>query len=407
MAKLLEDLGKELLREALVPVPKHVVITSPEEGREKFSNFSGAVTLKALVPVGKRGKAGAIKFADNLDELQRNIKELLNMILGFYPVERILMEEKVAIKDEFYLSFSINREKQVPVLIASCQGGVDVEEASRESPKQIVTHFIDPLQGLADFKAREIWAGLGITGNVLPKLGMVTSQLYKVFTKYDAYLLEINPLVVTDAGKIMAVDCVMNVDDSAMFRQPAISRRIQLGTERAWRPLTELEKAAVAVNEAEPYRGTARYTEMDVGDIGFMCGGGGASLLLFDALRSCGLEPANYSEFGGNPSEEKVFGLAKVILSKPEIKGLFVAQNITNNTQVDIVAQGVIRAVQELKIQPDSFPIVVREAGVNEEIARRLFQAAGIEYYGDEITLGEAAKCMAEKIMAVKSGNKE
>jgi succinyl-CoA synthetase beta subunit/citryl-CoA synthetase large subunit len=165
--------------------------------------------------------------------------------------------------------------------------------------------------------------------------------------------------------------------------------------------LTEREKKAIEVNESDPYRGTARYTEIPDGDIGFMCGGGGASLLLFDALLAAGGKPANYSEFGGNPTADKVYGLCKVTLSKPGIKGLFVAQNITNNTQVDLVAEGVVRAITDVGINPHKFPIIVREAGVNEEKARSIFDKYKIEYYSDEITLTEAAEKMVKKIKQV------
>ncbi|MDN5346936.1 MAG: succinyl-CoA synthetase beta subunit [Clostridia bacterium] len=193
----------------------------------------------------------------------------------------------------------------------------------------------------------------------------------------------------------------MGVDDNALWRHPHLSSRIQMGMERAWRPLTALEKQAIEVNEAEPYRGTARYTEMDGGDIGFMCGGGGGSLMLYDALLHFGGRPANYTEFGGNPSENKVYGLAKVILSKPGVKGLFVGMNITNNTQVDLVVKGIIRALKEKGVNLAKFPVVIREAGINEAEARRLCTEAGLEYYGEEITLTQAAKRMVEKMREV------
>ena len=238
-------------------------------------------------------------------------------------------------------------------------------------------------------------------GKLIEKLGNLTCQLYDFFTKYDAYLLELNPLAITVNNEIKIVGTLLGIDDAAISRQKKLINFIQIGSERYWRALTEREKEAILVNEADPYRGTARYTEMPGGDIGFMCGGGGASLLLFDALVAAGGKPANYSEFGGNPTSEKVYGLCKIILSKPGVKGLFVAQNITNNTQVDLVAEGVIKAIKELKIDPNKFPIVVREAGVNEKRARELFTQENIEYYSDEITLVEAAKIMVNKMKGV------
>jgi len=157
----------------------------------------------------------------------------------------------------------------------------------------------------------------------------------------------------------------------------------------------------VEVNELDPYRGTARYTEMDGGDIGFLCGGGGGSLLSFDALVSFGGKPANYSEVGGNPPERKVYGITKGILSKPGVRGLFVAHNITNNTQVDVMSRGVVQALQDMGKDPLAFPVIVREAGVNEQDAKEIFMAAGIEYYGDDATITEAAQRMVERLKAL------
>jgi succinyl-CoA synthetase beta subunit/citryl-CoA synthetase large subunit len=188
----------------------------------------------------------------------------------------------------------------------------------------------------------------------------------------------------------MIAAAVMSIDDSAMYRQPALNGMIQLGSERAWRPLTDLEKQMVEVNESDPYRGTARYTEMPEGEIGFMCGGGGGSLLCFDTLKAFGGSPANYSEVGGNPPEDKVYGLTKGILSKPGVKSLFVCHNITNNTQVDVLARGIVRALKDLSIDCRTFPVVVREAGVNDSAAREIFMSAGVEYYGDDATITEA-----------------
>jgi len=398
MAKILEDLGKQLFKEAGVPVAQNKVVTSPEEAVEAFAGFEGSVVLKALVPVGKRGKAGAVKFARSADEAKTMTAEILGMTLGPYQVDKVLVEEMLDIKEEYYISITIDKNNKVPVVIASTKGGMDIEEVNRETPELVAMYQVDPLQGLFDYQSREIWSSVGVTGRQLQKLGGITSKLYKVFANNDAYIVEINPLVITKEGNVVAADAVMSVDDAAMYRHPKLAAKVQMGTERAWRPLTELEKKAVAVNEADPYRGTARYTEMDGGDIGFMCGGGGGSLLSFDALQAHGGQPANYSEFGGNPPEDKVYGLAKVIMSKAGVKGLYVAMNITNNTQVDVSARGIIRAVKDLKIDTTKFPVIVRQPGVNEAEARKLYQGTGIEYFGDEITLTEAAQRMVDKL---------
>ncbi len=404
MGKILENFSKQVIAEYGVAVPKSAVAHTPEEAREKGEKLGFPVVLKALVPVGKRGKAGAIKFAHNGEEAESLTRELLGMTVRHFPVEKVLVEEKIAIAQEWYLSITVDKGKQAPVIIASLEGGVDVEELSREKPEKVCTRHVDPLFELAEYEAKEIWAGLGLSGKPLTLATQALVRLFRVFSEKDATLLEINPLVLTESGEVMAAASVMSVDDSAMYRHPELSNMVQLGSERAWRPLTDLEKEMVEVNEADPYRGTARYTEMDGGNIGFLCGGGGGSLLSFDAIISFGGKPANYSEVGGNPPERKIYGITKGILSKPGVKGLFVAHNITNNTQVDIMAKGVVQALKDLGKDPATFPVVVREAGVNDEVAREIFTAAGIEYYGDDATITEAAKRIVARVQAFEAG---
>lgn len=401
MARLLENQAKDLWSGLGIKVPASRVAQSPAEAKQAAAELGKSVVVKALVPVGKRGKAGAIRFADRPEEAEEAAAALLGTAVAYWPVEQVLVEEKLEIEQEMYLSITIDRQRQQPVIVASTMGGIDIEEISRQQPDKVVIYPASPLLGLADWEAREIWWRAGLVGGAIGQAAGITTKLYRVFTGYDAYLVEINPLARTAGGELVAAAAVMGVDDAAVFRHRELAGMVQLGMERSWRPLTELEKQAVAVNEADPYRGTARYTEMEGGDIGFMCGGGGGSLLLFDALVKYGGRPANYTEFGGNPTAEKVCGLVKVILSKPGVRGLFVAQNITNNTQVDLVAEGVVRALEEFQIDRRAFPVVVREAGVNEPRAREIFAAAGVEYYGDEISMTEAARRMVEKMRQV------
>ena len=398
MGRLLESSSKQLLAQTAIPVPRYYVAASSTEAREKAELLGGEVVLKALVPVGKRGKAGAIKFASNPAMAAEMAAQVLGTVVRHYPVDKILVEEKLAIERELFVSFTIDKMRRRHAVLVSSAGGIDVEEISAKYPERMKIVHIDPYKGLPDFRAKEVWADLGLEGTVLRQASDILLKLYRFFVKYDCTILEINPLAITKDNKVIAAASVMAVDDSAMFRHPELADVVQVGSDRAWRPLTDLEKQVVEVNEADPYRGTARYTEMDGGDIGFMCGGGGASLMMFDALLSYGGKPANYTEFGGNPPEKKVYGLVIGILSKPGVRGLVVCGNITNNTQVDVVSRGIVAAIKDKGIDPRKFPVLVRYAGVNDAVGREVFTAAGIEYYGEEITMTMAAKKMVEKM---------
>jgi succinyl-CoA synthetase beta subunit len=202
----------------------------------------------------------------------------------------------------------------------------------------------------------------------------------------------------------VAAAVLMGMDDDALFRQPGVESEVEPGSDRAWRPLTDLEKRLIAVDSAEPYRGTARYTEMNGGDIGFLCGGGGGSLLLFDALQRYGGRPANYSEFGGNPTETKTYGIASGILSKPGVKGFFLGMNITNNTQTDVVAAAVARAFRARGVDTRSFPALARFAGVGDAMAKEVLEEAGFEYHGEDVTMEDAARLMVEKMRRAETG---
>ncbi|MBI2303605.1 MAG: acetate--CoA ligase family protein [Chloroflexi bacterium] len=398
MSRLLEDASKKLLSQFRIPVPRGKVVATPEEARQAAQELGGAVALKALVPVGKRGKAGAVRFAASPEAAAAAAQELLKMKVYHFPVEKILVEERVNIAREIYACVTYDPLKKMPVVIASSQGGVDVEEVAATYPEKVVTKQVDPYLGLANYQAKEIWCDLGLKGDELRVATDILWRMYQCFEKYDATIVEVNPLAVTGDGKGVAAGVLMAVDDDALYRHPDLASVIQPGSDRAWRPLTDIEKYIIQVDAEDPYRGTARYTELEGGDIGFLCGGGGGSLLMFDTLRKYGGRPANYTEFGGNPPERKMYGLTKGILSKPGLKGFFLSINITNNTQVDLVAEGLLRALKDMNIDVKEFPIVIRMAGVNEPRAKELLEGAGVPYHGDDITMEDAARMMVERM---------
>jgi len=398
MARVLENIGKELLRKNRIATPDFLVVNSVEEARKAADELGYPVVIKALVTAGKRGKAGAVKFAENSKEAERIAKEILSMTVHNFPVERLLVEKKLDISQELYISITFDSSKMMPAVIASSAGGIDIEEIAKVQPEKIIKHHVNMLEGFHLYEAKEIWSDLGLSGGVLQKATAILWRLYQVFEKYDATIIEINPLAITSDGETVAAAILMGVDDDALYRQPGLSDKVEAGSDRAWRPLTALEKEMVAVDAAESYRGTARYTEMEGGDIGFLCGGGGGSLLVYDALLRFGGKPANYTEFGGNPTETKVTGLVKGVLSKPGVKSFFMDANITNNTQTDVVAKGIIRAFQEMNVDPEKFPTLVRLAGVNDGEAKKICLEAGIEYYGDDITMEDAAQLIVDKM---------
>ena len=398
MARVLENIGKELLRKNRIPTPDFLVVSDAEEAWKAADELGYPVVIKALVTVGKRGKAGAVKFADNSEEAEKIAKEILSMTVRNFPVERLLVEKKLDISQELYVSITFDSSKMMPIVIASSAGGIDIEEIARTQPEKIIKHHVNMFEGFHLYEAKEIWSDLGLAGSDLQKATAILWRLYQVFEKYDSTIMEINPLAITSGGEAAAAAILMGVDDDALYRQPDLSDKVEAGSDRAWRPLTALEKEMVAVDQSESYRGTARYTEMEGGDIGFLCGGGGGSLLIYDALLRFGGKPANYTEFGGNPTETKVTGLVKGVLSKPGVKSFFMDANITNNTQTDVVAKAIVRALQEMKIDHKKFPTLVRLAGVNDDEAKKICLEAGIEYHGDDITMEDAAQLIIDKM---------
>jgi len=404
MARVLENIGKELLRSNRIPTPDFSAVSIVKEARKAADEIGYPVVIKALVTAGKRGKAGAVKFAENSDEVEEIAKQILSMTVHNFPVERLLVEKKLDISQELYVSIAFDSSKMMPIVIASSAGGIDIEEIARTQPEKIIKYHVNMREGFHLYEAKEIWSDLGLTGSALQKVTPILWRLYQVFEKYDATIIEVNPLAMTSEGEAVAAAILMGIDDDALYRQPDLSDKVEMGSDRAWRPLTALEKEMVAVDASESYRGTARYTEMEGGDIGFLCGGGGGSLLVYDALLRFGGKPANYTEFGGNPTETKVTGLVKGVLSKAGIKGFLMDANITNNTQTDVVAKGMIRAFKDLGIDLKDFPIIVRLAGVNDVEAKRLFSEAGLEYYGDDITMEDAARLIVDKMRRAYPG---
>jgi succinyl-CoA synthetase beta subunit len=390
VARLLEHTAKELLREAGLTVPEFYRCSSVAEAVEAAHALGGPCVVKALIPGGRRGKAGAVQFCTGPQEVGDVSASLLSSVVGSYPVDTVLVEARLQVREEYYLAFRFADGPPAYRLLMSSAGGVEVESR----PDRIHQLDINPNRLPQTSHYSDYWLQAGVTGRH-DELGVITAALEDLFIERDLTLLEINPLARLVDGSLACVGALMSVDDNALFRQPEIAADAVPGSDRASRPETALEARVTALNLDNSQRGSARYLELEGGNIGFLCGGGGASLLLFDAIVTAGGRPANYSEFGGNPTEQRVYDLTRVVLDKPGVQGLFLAHNLTNNTQVDVVAAGVIRALHEHGAsQP--FPVVAREAGLHDGAARTLFKSAGIHCFGEETSLEVAATEMVK-----------
>lgn len=394
MARILEDHSKRLLQAAGLAVPCFEVATSSQEVKEAFERVRSAqgAFVKALVPVGSRGKSGGVRHVENAEEAVRAGKDLLGSRIDAWPVEELLVEEAVPGGQELYAAIAIDERLKKLVVLISDQGGVDINDHA-SSIRRLV---IDPHRGIASWQARSLWLDLGLSGSALHALGDALLSLYQAATDTEAILLEVNPLKLLDSGEAIALDCVLVVDEFALFRHTELQ---QTAIQAYGRPMTPLEMAAVEVDERDPYQGTARYFETSGnGQIGFLCGGGGGSLTMYDALLRYGGKPANYAEIGGNPPARKVEGLAQIVVSKPGVRGLLVCCNTTNNTQVDQVAEGVVAALRSSGKDLAEFPVIFRFPGINQERARQILSEVGIDFYGLETSMEDAARLAVSRI---------
>jgi len=398
MSFLFENDAKEILKRNGIPVPAGCVSTSLAVTKRFGEEHGFPVVVKALVPSGKKKKLGGVIVAQNPEEAGSATAKLIGMRIGHFPTDSVYVEEFFDTEKEYFFSLFIDNLLKVPSVLVSAKGGIDIEGMVKSEQASLIRLDINPLKGLRMHEAVQIGTDIGLKEKMLREFSSLVVRLYRIFRDHDMKLLEINPLSVSSKGNFCAVGALMNVDDDALSRHPEMSKIRRSDSDRFWRPLTDLEKRAIESDQSDPYRGTARYTELEGGEIGFIGGGGGGSLMLFDALKSRGLTPANYTELGGNPPEEKVYQLTKVVLSKPGIKGFFMGTPITNNTQVDILARGVTRALKDLSIDVCKFPVVIRTAGINNEEATRIFEDCEISFLGSETTLPDAIQIMAEKM---------
>ena len=396
MARLLEHHAKAILGEAGVPTPRGQAARSPAEAASVARRLGGPVVVKALVPSNRRAKAGGVRFADTPPGAAEAAGAVLARSFDGRTAEAVLVEEQVAIERELYLSLLVDRDRARAIALLSVDGGVDVETAVQDAGRVEIVE-LDPFGRVEPDTFLEPWRRLGLAGDALAATVDVSTFAATAFFANEATILELNPIGLVEGGTAaVAVGALLAIDDAALGRHPELTELMEPGADR-WRAPTALELEAARVAAKEPHRGTARFIELE-GEIGVLSGGGGASLVVFESVRRAGGRPACFTEIGGNPTAEKVQGLADVVLRCPRVCGMLVAHNLTSNTQVDLIAAGVVAALRARGLDPRTFPVVAREAGTHDEAGRAVFEDAGVEYLGEEHSLESAARRIVERV---------
>ncbi|RJR53221.1 MAG: hypothetical protein C4576_01880 [Desulfobacteraceae bacterium] len=386
--RLLEFEAKSVLNRYGIAVPRGIVVS---QGEEPSVGIPGPVMLKAQIPIGGRGKSGGILEADQGALLSRQIERLFAERVRGYRPKRVLIEEKADVRREFFMAVTYDTVAKAPVAVFSSEGGVDIEELARSKPQMICREHFTFREGLPDYKARQVVSEAAVSGKLLLSLESVLAKLAKVFIETDATIAEINPLALTAGGRLIALDCHLDIDDDALFRHPELAAIEKDGSRiEPARSQSDFEREAAKIDSLD-HRGVAgRVVEFD-GSLGLIIGGGGASLTAFDAVRAHGGKPANYCEIGGNPSVKKVQQLTRHILSKPGVKQVAVIMNVVSNTRVDLVARGVIKGILEAGRKPSETVAVFRVPGAWEEEGFKILAKYGVRFCDRKVSIDEAA----------------
>ena len=367
--KLHEYQSKRFFARCGVPIPQGGVAGSPEEARQIASRLGGKVVVKAQVLVGGRGKAGGIQLANDADEAGRLAGQILGMKIKGLLVKKVLIDQAADIQREIYLGVVLDRAARRPVMMASSEGGVEIEEVARTTPEKIARTTIDPFLGLQDYQARNLAMAMGLGRENIRGFSRIARGLYDAYVSCDASLAEINPLVVTGDGQLLAVDGKMVLDDNALYRHPDLAE------------MRDLSEEAPAEREARKYG--ISYVKLD-GEIGCMVNGAGLAMATMDIIRLAGSLPANFLDIGGGAKADKVAAALRIILSDPNVKAVLF--NIFGGiTRCDEVAKGILEALKEV---PTGVPMVARLVGTNEKEGRVLLAEAKIQTAS---TLFEAA----------------
>lgn len=380
--------AKQVLKSFGTPILDGIVVSNPSEARNAAKTLGGNIwVVKAQIHAGGRGKAGGVKLAKSIDEVESLTKEMIGKTLVTHQtgpegkeVLKVYIEKGCDIAKEYYVAILVDRKTSKPVIMASSEGGMDIEEVAHNTPEKIFTEVIDPVTGLTAFQCRKLAFKIGMQGKVVNNAVKSFMALYKAFIAKDASMAEINPLVETKQGEVITLDAKMNFDSNALYRHPEIQEL---------RDLTEEEPSEI---EASKY--DLAFIKLD-GNIGCLVNGAGLAMSTMDIIKLNGGEPANFLDVGGGANKEKVTAAFKIILKDPNVRGILV--NIFGGImKCDIIAEGVVAASKELGLK---VPLVVRLAGTNVELGKEILQKSGLN-----ITPADDLNDAAKKIVAAVKG---
>ncbi len=380
--KIHEYQGKELLARYGIPVPRGYAAFSVHEASEAAEKLGGPVwVVKAQIHAGGRGKGGGVKLARSLDDVKKLAGEILGMQLKTHQtgpegqkVRRLLVEEGADIKHEYYVAAVTDRGSQKVALMASSEGGMDIEQVAHDTPEKIIKVFVDPLIGLTDAQGAELANGIGIPAASQPQAIDIFRKLYTCYMETDSSLAEINPLILEGSGNIKALDAKFNFDTNALYRHPEIV---------AYRDLDEEDPAEIEASKFD-----LAYIQLD-GNIGCLVNGAGLAMATMDTIKLFGAEPANFLDVGGGATAEKVTEAFKIMLGNPKVKAILV--NIFGGImRCDTIAEGVIAACKAVNL---NVPLVVRMKGTNEDIGKKMLADSGLPIISAD-SMADAAKAV-------------
>ena len=383
--KIHEYQAKSVLARFGVTVPRGEVAFTSQEAGEIARRLGGKIAVvKAQIHAGGRGKGGGVKIAKSPDEAEQFAKQILGMTLVTHQtgpegrkVGRVLIEEGLQIERELYLSIVIDRASASPVIIASASGGMDIEEVAAKEPEKILREQIDPGTGVIPFQARKLAFGMGLGSGPANKLVKLLDSIYKAFIETDASMIEVNPLILTKGGDLLALDAKISFDDNALYRHPDLRDLRDLGEED---PL-EVEASKFSLN----------YIRLD-GNIGCMVNGAGLAMATMDIIKLAGGEPANFLDVGGGANAEQIKNAFRILMADSNVKAVLI--NIFGGIlRCDVLAQGVIAAVQELGVR---VPIVIRMEGTNVELGKKMLKESGLNF-----TTADAMDEAASQVVAL------